>query len=171
MNSSHILIHMFGGGLSCGGLCAPKGGEVKVNWEPRPSSKHEIMWTIPGHGRAGGIVDMHYLSQVSWPVGLFVFAQLPDHSHYGLVQSLHQPISLWVVRCGVQFLHAKELAHFIDDTAHNVSTSVTQEPGWGPEYQDVTLIQKGFGCLIGAHICQYMLHEVVLEYQDVSNFR
>ena len=76
---------MFGRGLSHGDLCAPKGGEVKVDWEPRPSSKQQIMWTIPSHSRAVGIVGMHYLSQVSWPFGLLVFAQLPKHSHYGLV--------------------------------------------------------------------------------------
>ena len=115
----------------------------------------------------GGIVGMLYFSQVSWPVSLVVFAQLPDHSHYGLVQSLNQPISLWVVGHGSQFLHAKDLAHFVDDTAHEVSTPVTQEPGWSPKDQDVTLIQElgdGFACLIGSHICQYMLHEMVLEY-------
>ena len=80
------------------------------------------MQTIPGHGRAGGIVGMHYLSQVSWPVSLFIFTQLPNHSHYGLVQSLNQPISLWVVRCGLQFLYTEDLAHFIDAAAHEVST-------------------------------------------------
>ena len=74
------------------------------------------MQTIPGHGGAGGIVGMHYLSQVSLPVSFFVFAQLPDHSHYSLVQSLHQPISLQVVRHGLQFLHTEDLAHFIDNT-------------------------------------------------------
>ena len=81
------------------------------------------MQTVPGHGRGGGIVGMHYLSQVSWPVSLFVFAQLPDHSHYGLVQSLCQPISLQVVRQGLQFLHTEDLAHFVDDNAHKVSNS------------------------------------------------
>ena len=84
---------------------------------------------------SGWHVGMHYLGQVSWPVSLFVFAQLPDHSHYGLVQSLHQPISLWVVRCGLQFLHAEDLAHFVDDTAHYVSTPVTQKPGWAPKIE------------------------------------
>ena len=47
-----------------------------------------------------------------------------------------------MVRHGPQFLHAKDLAHFVNDTVYEVGTSVTQEPGWGPEYQDVTLIQK-----------------------------
>ena len=89
------------------------------------------MQTIPGHGRVGGIVGMHYFSQVCWSVGFFVFPQLPDLSHYSLVQSLHQPISLWVVGLGLQLLHAKDLAHFIDYTAHEFSTSVTQEHGRG----------------------------------------
>ena len=92
----------------------------------------------------------------SW---LFVFAQLPNHSHYGLVQSLHQAISLWVVGHGLQLLHIKDLAHFIDYTAHEVSTSVAQGPGWGSKDWNVTLIQvlgNGFGSLIGGHICQYM---------------
>ena len=51
---------------------------------------------------------------------------------------------------------------------------VTQESGWGPKDQDVTLIQElgdVFGFLIGGHICKYMLHEVVLEHQDISDFR
>ena len=33
-----------------------------------------------------------------------------------------------------------ECTHFIDDVAHKVSTPITQEPSWGPEDQDVTLI-------------------------------
>ena len=98
----------------------------------------------------------------------------PNHSHYGLEWPLHQPISVQVVRHGPQFLHAKDLAHFVDDSAHKVSTPVTQEPGWGPKDQDLTLKQKlgdGFGCLIRGHICQYILCEVVLEHQDISDFR
>ena len=117
---------------------------------------------------------MHYFSQLSWPVGFFVFAQLPDNSHYSLVQSLHQPISLWVVGCGPQLLHAEDLAHFIDYTAHDVSISVTQEPCWGSKDQNVTMIHvlgNSFGSLIGGHMHQYMLHEVVLEHQDVSDSR
>ena len=39
------------------------------------------------------------------------------------MQSLHQPISLWVVGHGLQLLHAEDLAHFIDYTTHEVSTS------------------------------------------------
>ena len=99
------------------------------------------MQTIPSHSGAGGIVGVHYFSQVSWPVGFFIFAQLPNHSHYGLVWSLHQPISLWVVRHGLQLLHTKDLAHFVDYAAHEVSSSITQEPGWGSKDWNVTLIQ------------------------------
>ena len=85
------------------------------------------------------------------------------------------PLVCEVVRAWLaEFLHAEDLAHFINDTAHEVSTPVTQEPGQGSKDQDVTLIQElgnSFGCLIGSHICQYMLCEVVLEYQDVNDFR
>ena len=77
------------------------------------------MWTIPIHGGVGGTIGVHYFSQVSQPVGFFVFARLPDHSHYSLVQSLHQPISLWMVGYGLQLLHAKDLAHFVDYSAHH----------------------------------------------------
>ena len=82
------------------------------------------------------------------------------------MQPLYQPISLWVVGCGPQLLHTKDLAHFINYTAHEVSISVTQEPGWGSKDGDVTLMQEfsnSFCSLIGGHICQYMLHKVVLE--------
>ena len=89
------------------------------------------MQTISGHSRVSGIVGVHYFSQVSQRIGFFVFAQLPNHSHYSLVQSLHQPISLWVVGCGLQLLHTKDLAHFIDYIAQEVSTSVTQKPSQG----------------------------------------
>ena len=49
------------------------------------------------------------------------------------MQSLYQPISVWVIGHGLQLLHAKDLAHFLNHTTHEVSTSVTQEPGWGPK--------------------------------------
>ena len=82
--------------------------------------------------------------------------------------------SLWVVGHGLQLLHAENLAHFVDYTTHEVSTSVTQEPGLGSKDQNVTLIQllgNGFGSLFGGQICQYMLCEVVLEHQGVSDSR
>ena len=40
-----------------------------------------------------------------------------------------------------------------------------------PEDQDVTLIQElgdYFSCLIGGHICHNVLHEMVLEHQDIG---
>ena len=46
--------------------------------------------------------------------------------------------------------------------------------GWDPEDSDVTLIQElgdCFNCLTGGHICHNMLQEMVLEYQDIDNFR
>ena len=132
------------------------------------------MWTAPYHGRSGGIVGMHYFSQMSWPVGLFVFSQFPDHSHYGLMWSLHQPIHLWVVWHGLQLHHTEEFTHFVNDAACKVSTSIAQEPGWGPKDWDVTLIwefSNCFSCLIGDHICHNMLHEMVLEHQDIGNLR
>ena len=36
-------------GLSHGDLVAANGVEDEVNEEPRPSSKHQIMWTVPGN--------------------------------------------------------------------------------------------------------------------------
>ena len=122
---------MLSGGLSCGGLAAANGGEVKVNWEPRPTSEHQIVWTVPGNCRMSGIIGMCYFSQMRWPVSFFVFSQLPDHEHNCLVQSLHQAISLWVVGCGLQSFYAKDLAHFLNHTTHEASTSIAQEHGWG----------------------------------------
>ena len=78
-------MHMLGGGLSCGGLIAANGGEDKVDREPRPTSKHQIVWTVPGNCRSGGIIDMHYFSQMRWPDSFLVFSQLPDHVHNHLV--------------------------------------------------------------------------------------
>ena len=40
---SYINIHMLGGGLSHGGLIAANGGEDKVDWEPRPTSEHQVV--------------------------------------------------------------------------------------------------------------------------------
>ena len=131
---------MLGRGLSHGGLAAANGGEVKVNWEPRLSSKHQIVWTVPGNCRMGGIIGMCYFSQMRWPVSFFVFSQLPNNLHYCLVSSLHQPISLVVVGHGLQFLYAKDLAHFLSHVTHDINTSITQEPGWGSKDRDVTLV-------------------------------
>ena len=130
------------------------------------------MQTIPCYCRAGGIIDVCYFSQMWWLGSFFVFSQLSNHLHHHMVQSLHQPISLWVVGHGLQLLHAKNLAHFIDYTTHQASTSVTQKPGQGSKDGDVTLVQElsnSFCSLIRGHICQYVLCGVVLEHQDVNN--
>ena len=71
--------------LSHGGLIAANGEEDKVNWEPRPTSKHQVVWTVPGNCRLGGIIGVHYFSQVRWPVSFFVLSQFPDHVHNHLV--------------------------------------------------------------------------------------
>ena len=60
---------------------------------------------------------------------------------------------------------AKDLAHFLNHTTGEASSSITQEPGQGPEDRDVILVQKfsnGLCCLIRGHICQHMFHEMVL---------
>ena len=82
---SYVFIHMLGGGLSHGGLTAANSGEVKVDWEPRLLSEHQIVWTVPGNCRTGGIIGMHYFSQMRCPVSFFVFSQLPNHLHYHVV--------------------------------------------------------------------------------------
>ena len=101
-------------GLSHGGLIAANGGEDKVDWEPRSLSKHQIVWTISGNCGLGGIIGMHYFSQMRWPVSFFVFSQLPSHVHNCLMQSLYQPTGLGVVWCGLQSFYAKDLAHFLN---------------------------------------------------------
>ena len=73
----------------------------------------------------------------SW---LFVFSQLPNHAHNHLVQSVYQPVSLGVVGHGLQLFDAKDLAHFLNYATYEASTSITQEPGWGPKDREVTSI-------------------------------
>ena len=131
---------MLGRGLSHGSLIAAKGGEDKVNQEPRPTSKHQVVWTVPGNCRSGGIIGVCYFSQMRWPVGLFVFSQLPNHVHNHLVWSLYQPVSLGVVGHGLQLFDAKDLAQFLNYITGEASTSIAQEPGWGPKDRDVTSI-------------------------------
>ena len=97
MYRSYVHIHMLSRGLSHGGLIAANCGEDKVDWEPRPSSKHQIVWTVPSNCGLGGIIGMCYFSQMRWPVSFFVFSQLPDHAHNCLVQSLYPAILLGVV--------------------------------------------------------------------------
>ena len=108
-----------------GASLLPTTGEVKVNQEPRPSSGHQIVGTVPGNLGMGGIIGMCYFSQMGWPVGFFVFSQLPNHLHNHLVQTLYQPISLWVVGHGLQSFYTKVLAHFLNHTTHEASTSIT----------------------------------------------
>ena len=119
---------MLGGGLSHGGLVAANAGEDKVNLEPRPSSEHQIVWTVPVMR-----TRWHYRCALFQPVDFFVFFQLPYHVHNHLVQSLYQPISLGMVGHGLQSFYAKDLAHFLNYTTQEVSTSITQELGWGPK--------------------------------------
>ena len=119
------IIHIPGRGLSCGGLIAANSGEDKVDQEPRPSSKHQIMWTIPSNCGSGGIVGVHYFSQMRWPVSFPVFSQLPNNAHNHLVQSFYQPVSPGVVGHTPQSLDAKDLAQFLNNATSKASTSVT----------------------------------------------
>ena len=89
------------------------------------SSKHQIVWTIPGSCRSGGIVGMCYFSQMKWLVGFFVFSQLPNHAHNHLVRSLYQPICLGVVGRGLQSFDAKDLVQFLNYTTSEAGTSIT----------------------------------------------
>ena len=75
---------------------------------------------------------------------------------------------------GLPSFDAKDLAHFLSHTTSEASTSITQDPGQGPEDRDVTSIQKfsnSFCSLIRGHICQHVFHEVVLENQDFGDSR
>ena len=165
---------MFDRGLSSGGLAAANSGEEKVNQEPRPTSKHQIVWTTPSYCRMGGIIGVHYFSQMRWPVGFLIFSQLLDHAYNCLVQSLYQAIGLWVIGHGLQSFDAKDLTHFLNHTTSEASTPIIQEPGQGPEDRDVTLVHKFsnvFCCLNGGHICQHVFHEVVSENQDIGDSR
>ena len=122
----------FARGLSYGGLVAANSGEEKVDWEPRPTSKHQIVWTIPGYCRMGGIIDMHYFSQMRWPVSFLIFSQLPNHAYNHLVQCLYQAIGLWVVGHGLQSFDAKDLAHFLNHTTSEASILYHSRAWLGP---------------------------------------
>ena len=122
---SYVHVHMLSRGLYHGGLIAANGGEDKVDWEPRPLSKHQIVWTMRGNCGSCGIVGMCYFSQMIWPVGFFVFSQLSAHVYNHLVQSLYQPICLGMVGCGPQSFDAKDLAQFLNYTTSKASTTIT----------------------------------------------
>ena len=109
---------------SHGGLIAANGGEDKVDWEPRPLSEYQIVWTMPSNCRSGGIIGMCYFSQMRWSFSFFVFSQLPDYVHNHLVQTLYQPICLRVVGHGPQSFDAKDLAHFLNYTTGEASISI-----------------------------------------------
>ena len=81
---------------------------------------------------------MQYFSQMRWPVSFFVFSQLPNYVHNCLVQSRYQSVSLGVVGHGLQSFDTKDLAQFLNYITSEASTSITQEPGWGPKDRDVT---------------------------------
>ena len=122
------------------GPCCCQWWEDKVDQEPRPTSEHQVVWTIPGNCRLGDIIGMHHFSQMRWLVSFFVFSQLPNHAHDCLMLSLFQPISLGVVGHGPQLFDAKDLAQFLSYTTSEAGTSIAQEPGQGPEDRDVTSI-------------------------------
>ena len=112
-------------GLSHGGLIAANSGEDEVDREPRPSSEHQVVQTVPSNCGSGGVIGVDYFSQMRWPVGFLVFSQLPNHVNNHLVQSLYQSISLGVVGHGLQLFYNKDLAHFLNYTTGEVSTSIT----------------------------------------------
>ena len=122
---SHVHVYTPGGGLSHGGLIAANGGGDEGNQEPRPSSEHQIMWTVPGNWGLGGIIGVCYFRQMKWLVSFLVFSQLSDHVHNCLVWSLYQTIHMGVVGHGPQSFDTKDLAQFPNYATGKASTSVT----------------------------------------------
>ena len=108
-----------------GASLLPTVGKTKSTGSLGLSFKHQIVWTVPANCRLGGIVGVHYFSQMRWPVGFLVFSQLPDHVHNHLVQSLYQPICLGVVGHGPQSFDTKDLAQFLNYTTGEASASIT----------------------------------------------
>ena len=116
------------------------------------------MWAVPSHSRLGGIVGMHYLSQMTWPVSFLSSPSFP-FIHIMVWWVLSTSPFVWgVIRCGSLLLHAKEFTHLINNAAHEVHTLITQGPGQGPKDWDVILLQElgdCFSSLIGGHVCHY----------------
>ena len=83
------------------------------------------MWAVPHHGRSGGIIGMHYFSQMTWPIGFFTFSQVPNHAHDSLMRPLYQPICLQVVGHGLQLLHDDEFTHLANNAGHEICIPVT----------------------------------------------
>ena len=104
-----------------GASLLPMIGKTKSTRSLGSHPKHQIV-SIIIHGLY--IIGVPYFSQMRWPVGFFVFSQLPNHAHNCLVQSLYQPIHLGLVRHGLQSLDAKDLAQFLNYTTHKASTSI-----------------------------------------------
>ena len=88
-------------------------------------SKHQIVWAVPHHFGLGGVIGMHYFSQMAWPVSFIIFSQLPNHPHDSLMGPLYQPIHLRVIGHGSQLLHAEEFAHLTNNVAHEICTVIT----------------------------------------------
>ena len=79
--------------------------------------KHQIVWAVSCHCGLGGVIGMHYFSQMTWPVGFFIFSQLPNHLHYSLMGPLYQPVHLGMGVCGLQLLYTEEFAHLTNNLA------------------------------------------------------
>ena len=125
--SSYVFIHMHLVQAPCFGTSALlKVREIKVNWEPWPAPKHQIVWAVPHHSGSGGIIGIHYFSQMTWPVSFFIFSQLPNHLHNSLIGPLYQPIHLGDGRAWFDsILHTEKFTHLTNDVAHEVHTMIT----------------------------------------------
>ena len=123
-DSGYVFVHMPGGGALLEDLCTPSCWEVKVDWEPWPAPTHQIAWAVPHDCGLGGVTGMHYFSQMTWPVGFFIFFQLPNHLHDSLMGPLYQPIHLGVIGCGSQLLHTEEFAHLTNNVVHKVCMAI-----------------------------------------------
>ena len=137
---SYIFIYIFSGGLSHGGLIAANGGGDKFDWEPRSSSKHQIVWTVLRNCWLAGIIGACYFSQMRWPDGFLSSPSFPVMYIIIWCNLFTSPLVWGVVGHGLQSFDAKNLAHFLNYATHEPSTSISQEPGWGTKDRDVTSI-------------------------------
>ena len=68
-----------------------------------------MVWAVPSHCRLGGVTAMHYFCQMTWPVGFFIFFQLPNHLHDSLMGSFYQLICLGVIGVVCSFFMLRSL--------------------------------------------------------------
>ena len=104
-----------------------------VDWQARFPPKEQEVWREPSRRVRRGVVRLHHLLQMLWPLLLLLLPQSSEQVVERSVEPLALPVTLGMIRCGPGLLNVVEPAELLNDLGLKVTPLVAMKTFQYPE--------------------------------------